>query len=248
MTALAERSRSKSGAAFVPGPPQVNLLPPEIKAARGLRATKRLLALVLLLVVVLCAGAWVVSFLDKGSAQDELTAAQEETARLQTEIQQYSEVPLVLGQLKNAQAARSMAMSTEVLWQPYIGAIAAVLPANVSFDSITLTQATPMAAGPGASSPLQEPSIGQLSFTARTTTIPDTAAWIDALNSVPGLGDAWVSSATITQDGETEAVYYAVAATVQVRESALAQRFAETEAPTDEASDGQTTNQTEEGS
>lgn len=243
MTALAERIRPKSGGAFVPGPPQVNLLPPEIKAARGLRATKRLLALTLLLVVVLCAGAWLRAFLDKGAAQDDLTTAQEETARLQTEMQQYSKVPLVLGQLQNATTARALGMSTEILWQPYIAAIAAVLPPNVSFDSITVTQATPMTGGASVATPLQEPSIGQLSFSARTTTIPDSAAWIDALNSIPGLGDAWVSSATITQDAETETVYYAVAATVQIRESALAQRFAQT----DEPSGDQTTSPTEEG-
>ncbi len=239
MTALMERARSKSGPAFVPGPPQVNLLPPEVKAARGLKALKRVLAMLLILVVASCAGAYVLALLDKSKAQDQLASAQDDTVRLQAEIQRYAQVPLIRGQLEDAKYARELAMSTEVLWQPYYGAITAVLPPGVSLDNLTVTQATPMTAPAAPSSPLQDPSIGQIAFTARSVTIPDTAAWVDAMNAIPGLGDAWVSSAVVTQDGESEVVYYNVSVTVQIRESAYAQRFVEADqAPADDATDG----------
>ena len=48
-----------------------------------------------------------------------------------------------------------------------------------------------------------------------------------ALNSVPGFRDAWVSSATVTED-ET-GIYYTVAATVQVTDGAYSHRFDATE-------------------
>lgn len=247
MTALAERTRPKSGAPFVPGQPQVNLLPPEVKAARGLKAIKRVLVMLLILVVAACAGAYVLAFLDKSKAQDQLTSAQDDTVKLQAEIERYARVPLVRGQLENAKYARQLAMSTEVLWQPYYGAITAVLPPGVSLDNLTVTQATPMTAPAAPSSPLQDSSIGQIVFTARSATIPDAAAWVDALNSIPGLGDAWVSSAVVTQDGESDTVFYNVSATVQVRDSAYALRFVPAEATADEATDEAGDGTSEEG-
>lgn len=227
MTTTTDQPRTKgAGPAFVAGPPQVNLLPPEIREARVLKTVKRVLALALVLVVALCAVGYVFALLDKGTASEELATAQSDTVRLQADQQQYAEVPRVLGQLATTKAARELGMSTEVLWADYYGALAAVLPADVSMDNLTITQATPMTAPAPPSTPLQAPSIGQISFTARSTTMPDTAQWVDALNSVPGFGDAWVSSATITEDSESRTVYYNVSATVQVRETAYALRFA----------------------
>ncbi len=243
MTSLAERVRPKSGGVFVAGQPQVNLLPPEVAAARGLKAVKRVLGVLVLLVVAACAGAYVLATLDKSAAMDDLTAAQDETTRLQADIQSYAEVPLVRGQLEDAKLAREMAMSTEVLWQQYYGAITAVLPPTVSINTLVMTQSTPMALPPAPKSPLEEPSIGQIVFTARSATVPDTAAWVDALNSIPGLGDAWVSTTSVNEDAENEIVFYDVSASVQVRESAFAHRFVE--AP-DEAS-GDATDATKEG-
>ncbi len=227
MTTTTERTRAKgSSSGAIARQPQVNLLPPEIRAARGLKTVKQLLGLVVVLVLGLCAMAYVFAMLDKGRAADGLAEAQAETTRLQAEQQKYAEVPQVLGQLSTTKTARELGMSTEVLWAPYYGALAAVLPPNVSFDNLAVTQATPMTAAPGPSTPLQALSIGQVQFTARSATLPITADWVDALDSIPGFGDAWVSSATITQDAESGVTYYNVSASVQVRDTAYALRFA----------------------
>lgn len=224
MTALAERQRARGASGFVGGQPQVNLLPPEVRAARGLKNIKRVLAMALVLVVLLCAASWVYARQDKSTAAAGLTSAQLKTTQLKAEAKKYAEVPQVLGLLDNTTRARALGMSTEVLWSPYYQAIAAVLPAGVSFDSLQLTEATPMTAGPGATSPLEAASVGQIQFSARSKTLPDTAAWIVALDGVPGLGDAWVSTATIQGDTAANA-YYTVSATVRVQQSAFAHRF-----------------------
>lgn len=229
MTALAERSRTKTGPATIVGLPQVNLLPPEIRAARGLRVVKRWLALALVLVVVACAGAWAVSWLDERSAASDLAVAQDETARLQSEQERYAEVPRVLGALSTTRLARTLGMATDILWAPYYQAIAAVLPADVSFENIAVTLGTPITTAAAPTSPLQALSIGQIQFTARALALPQTADWIDALNGIPGLGDAWVSSAAVQQNAEDGTVYYTVSATVQVNLTALSGRFFETE-------------------
>jgi Tfp pilus assembly protein PilN len=227
MTTLADRPRTRGGAAFVAGQPQVNLLPPEVRAARGLKTVKRLLVMALVLVVLLCAATWVFARNDKSTAAAGLTTAQDQTTQLKAQEKKYAEVPQVLGLLDSTTKARAIGTSTEVLWSPYYQAIAAVLPQNVSIDTLTVTGGTPMAAPPAAASPLQAPSVGQIQFTGRSKTLPDTAAWIDALDAIPGLGDAWVATAVIQGDTATD-VYYNITATVQVQSSAYAHRFDQT--------------------
>lgn len=209
--------------------PQVNLLPPEVGAARGLRRLKQWLLVGVLLVVLACAGIYVLAVGQSASAQADLTTAQAETTRLQTEQQSYSDLTAVRRQLSEATQARTLAMAPDVRWTAYLDAIGAVLPAGASIDSFTVTETSPLTGATGTTSadPLQAPSLGQIAFTARSTTLPVAADWIDALNGVPGLADAWVSDSTLTS-GDT-GTYYAITATVQVNSSALSQRFTPTQ-------------------
>ena len=215
------RTRSTTVGPFLP---QVNLLPPEVRAARGLRKIKRWLAVGLVVTLLACAGVYALGLLAASQAADELVTAQDETARLQTEAAKYAEVPQVLSALDGATAVRTLGMATEVEWKGYLDAIAAVLPADVTIETLAITGATPMTPAALPADPLQGPSVGLITFTGQTTTLPDTAAWVDALNSVPGFADAWVSTATV---GELEAaISYTVASTVQFTDAAYAGRFA----------------------
>ncbi|KQY25103.1 fimbrial assembly protein [Cellulomonas sp. Root485] len=225
MTTLLERpkGRSSAGTALSGTLPQVNLLPPEVYAARGLRRTKRWLGISLIVTVVVCIGAFGLALVSGAQAAVELAEAQAETTRLQQEQAKYAEVPVVLDALANATRAREIGMSTDVQWKPYVDALTAVLPANVSFDTLTMSIATPTTGAPAPIDPLQKPSVGQIQFTARTTTVPDTSAWIDSLNSVPGFSDAWATSVSVTED--ESGIYYTVAGTVQVTDAAYSHRF-----------------------
>src|SRR5665647_1688450 len=100
--------------------PQVNLLPPEVKAARGLARLKKWLALVVLLALLVCAGIVLLAMLQQKDAEDDLGLQQAETERLMAEQARYAEVPAVLGALDRALAAREVGMSTEILWRPYL--------------------------------------------------------------------------------------------------------------------------------
>ncbi|WP_263730789.1 PilN domain-containing protein [Cellulomonas sp. SG140] len=227
MTAIADPPRAKKGVQTVLGGlPQVNLLPPEVRAARGLRNLKRWLAMALVLVLVLCIAVFALAKLAKVGADDELAKAQADTRRLQTEQQKYAEVPVVLGALQNATTARALGMATDVSWASYYAAITAVLPPDVSIDSFVVTSlGTGAAAGGGAAAnPLQPASVGQIQFTGRSTTVPNTAAWLDALNAVPGFADAWASSANITQS-QNKTTYYNVSVSVQLTSAAYTHRF-----------------------
>jgi len=214
---LALKPKGKPGGSSIltGGLPQVNLLPPEVRAARGLQQTKRYLVMALAATLVLCVGVVGWSKIEKSSADSDFQSAQDDTTRLLNEQKKYADVPKVLSALGNTELARQIGMGTDVDWQAYVGAITAVLPKDVSIDTLTVTGNTPMeAAKAGVEDPLQPQSVGTISFTGRTVTVPDTAAWIKALNSVPGFAGAWVSATQVAGDDHGD--YYSVASSVQL--------------------------------
>jgi len=223
MSALIKTSRSRSGAAVATtGLPQVNLLPPEVRAARGLRATQRLLVVALAAVLAVCVGGFGFAQMQKASANKELNSAQETTRDLQAQKAKYADVPVVLGQLSAVNESIQFGLSTEVQWKTYIDAITSVLPEGVSLDSYIVTAPSPLVAPAAPLDPLQVPSVGMINFAARSLTVPDTAALVDALNSIPNFSDAWVSTATL--GGDEKGGFYTVTASVQIDESAYSGR------------------------
>lgn len=215
------------GPSLVAARPQVNLLPPEIHAARKLSRIKRWLAAVVILAVVLSAGLVALAVLTQRAADAELAFQTATTEALLAEQQEYAEVPVVLSQLDGIKTARELTMSTEVLWQDYLAAIAATAPAGVSIETVAISAPSPMEVPITGINPLEETGVATITFSANSATVPDTAQWVEALAGVPGLASPWFTSATIA---ESEGIaYYSVSGTVQVDASAQAQRFVENE-------------------
>jgi Tfp pilus assembly protein PilN len=227
MSTLLERPKLRGkagGPAIGGGLPQVNLLPPEVRSARGLRATKRVLGVSLVVALVAAVGVSGVAKVAEGSARNDLSRAQDDTLRLQREQSKYAELPRVKSALFAAQGVRQLAMSTDVQWKSYLDAIAAVLPANVSVTSYQVTLGGPAPAGAAPAAPGATPPAGTIKFNGSSLTMPDTAAWVDALNSVPGFANAWVSSATIAESADKR-TYYTVSASVDVTSAAFSHRY-----------------------
>lgn len=230
MTSLLTKGSSRpdqrnSGQLGAPRLPQVDLLPPEVRAGRGLAQLKRLLALGLVLVLLLAGGVYGWAYLAEQSANDHLAESQDEASALVRERQKYAEVPIVLKALEEITGARAFGLSTEIQWRPYIEAITAVLPANVSIDSFTVTQAAPMSPMTAPAEPTSQMGFGSVVFSVRSLTLPDASAWMDALDSIPGFSDPTLQSSTVTEEDGT--AYYIVTATIQADASALSLRFLE---------------------
>jgi hypothetical protein len=208
------------------GWPQVDLLPPEVRARRKLKKTKELLALMVVCVLLASVGGYGAAMFSASAAQTELDGVKKETSALMAKQVKFAEVPLVLGGITSIEQTRKLGMSTEILWKPYLDALRAVTPAGVSLDNVTVTAATPMQPAALAVDPLAPVSIGQVAFTAKSLALPDTSAWLVALASVPGFVHPLFSTQTLTQgDGVS---YYQVTATVQVTDQAFANRFVPT--------------------
>lgn len=220
---------------MAPALPQVNLLPPEVKAARGLARLKKWLALVVLLALVVCAGIVLLAMLQQKDAEDDLGLQQAETERLMAEQARYAEVPAVLGALDRALAAREVGMSTEILWRPYLQAIAATTPEGVRIENLRVQGATPILLPSAPTDALSAWSVNTITFTAQSLVLPDTETWLRALATVPGFANPLFSQATLTEtDG---VVHYNVSATVQVNEQAYALRFSAEAAAAAEATE-----------
>jgi len=205
------------------GWPQVNLLPPEVKAARGLRHVKQWLAVALLLVLVLAAAGFGLAVMAQSAADQSLADAQGEAATLRTQEDRYAEVQPIVSGLRRTTEARITVTAPEILWRPYFDAIAAVLPPNTSIDTFTMAQGSVAFAAPAAPDALTLQGVATLQFTSRAAGLPDSAAWVDALNSIPGFYGATTSADIL---GEVDGVVgYDVTSMVQVDTRALALRF-----------------------
>lgn len=219
---------------LVPGAPrvpQVNLLPPEIRASRSLRKIKRVLLLVLVLIVAAAVAAYLWSTLQVAAADREVAAEQADTTRLLNAQKQYAEVPQVLSDLAAAREARTVGMSTEVLWTLPLQQLVATKPPGVAFEEIVMSGSTPMLLAAAPINPLAHQGTAMLAFSGRSLLVPDTAAWIESLELMPNFTDAYVTAMSITEedlDG-TLSVFYRVTGSVQVSEEALAGRFTDSE-------------------
>ncbi|WP_456845834.1 PilN domain-containing protein [Cellulomonas sp. P5_C6] len=225
MTTMLEKARpqKRPAGSLTIGLPQVNLLPPEVKAARALRHVKQWLVVVLLIVLAVAAVMYAFALMARTSADSALADAQDEASQLQAQEKKYSEVQPVLNGLRRTTDARAQGMAPEIMWKPYLDAIAAVLPANVSITTFSVVQTGLNAPAPAAPDALTEQGVATVQFSARAKTLPDSAAWTEALNTIPGFYAASTSTDTL---GETDgSIAYTVTSMVQVNLSALANRF-----------------------
>ncbi|MFD2839645.1 DUF4006 family protein [Populibacterium corticicola] len=204
-------------------PPQVNLLPVEIVEKRNLKALQIRMGVYLLGLVLVLGLGYAAVKVEQVVAQNRYDKAIEETARLKAEELKYAEVPLVLNQIDKSETALRDGMYREILWNQYLGAIAATVPDDGIITSLAVTAATPNEAGPGIVDELQSDSIGQLTFTANLLTVPDASAWLAELNSIPGFQDPRLSTATYEDVDGT--VTYNVEANVRITEEAYSGRF-----------------------
>lgn len=209
--------------AGAPSLPQVNLLPVSVRAGRALQRVKVWLLLVLGAVLIVALLGYVASMLSVSSAQSELETVQAETLRLQQEQSTYSEVPQIKGQIANAELARTVGMGSEILWSDYLYAVLLQMPAGSQLTAFATTAMNPLEGPPVPADPLVVAGIASVAITHRSPTLPDTAAWIDMLNSIEGMHDAQVLTQTVGE--EDGVVYYEVTSTVQLSVDALSGRF-----------------------
>jgi hypothetical protein len=215
--------RTKAGTVIVGGESRANLLPPEVLVKRKAKVVRRRLGLVVILLVVLMLGgtAWTRALAVQ--ARSNLAIERANTHSLLVLERKYIEVRKVQQQVDLIQAAQQVGAATEINWELYLNAVQATLPTNVSLDTINIDSATPFAPYTQATAPLQGARVATLSFTAKSSTLPQVPAWLDALMALPGYADA--SPGSVTRD-DTGA--YSVSITMHINQAAFSNRFVKT--------------------
>jgi hypothetical protein len=179
--------------------PRVNLLPPEIEAERRFKRTQLVLGGTTLGVVAVLGAGLALSVLAANDAEETLLAEQARTQQLVAEEGEYAEVPLVLGQVESAQAARSTAMAGDVLWYQYLNQVAATYPKDLWLRDLTVTVNPATPAGAAPVDPVTTPGIGTVVFNGTGLEHPVTAEWLDVLGAVPGFADPAYTASTRTE-------------------------------------------------
>jgi hypothetical protein len=206
-----------------PALPQVNLLPGEVRQARTLGVVKRWFAVSAGVTVLALGTVAGVAHLQVQDADAQLAQAEAEAAEMLAEQRPLAEVTGIRDEVGALSSARAFALGHEILWSPYLGAIAAVTPPGVGISTLDYAGASPLSPVQTSGDPLVRPALGTLTFTALGAQVQDTAAWADALESLPGLRDARVTGTL--RDDQGGAFRYEFTGTIQVDEAALAHRF-----------------------
>ena len=205
------------------GEPRINLLPPEVAAQAADRALRKKLILatacVLVLVVIGVGGAAV----HAGSSAIRLISAQADTTDLLSEQSKYVSVRQVQAQVDTALAARAVGGWTEVDWKAYLQGLRAVLPTDVTIDSVVVDSTSPLTAYAQPTAPLQEARVATLTVTMVSPGLPAVPRWLDALHTLPGMADAVAGSITAGETGG-----YTVVVTMHVNSDAFSGRFTDT--------------------
>ena len=213
--------------------PRVNLLPPEILDARGFRKVQVRLALAVVATIVLVVGGVVWAQRQVGSARESLDAATAQTTVLRRQEARYAEVPKVTSAVASAEAAREQALAQDMLWYRLMSDIALATPSNVWLTTLSVTLSTsPTGAASSSGSagattggdPLVPPGIGKVAVTGTATSLPDIAAWLEAIVKVRGLDASTLQTATRanTSGGAGELQF---TSQIVIMDSALSHRY-----------------------
>jgi hypothetical protein len=182
----------------------VDLTPPEVLHARRARGLKRLIALGLVLVAIVCAGVALRALHDKSAAQDAYDATQSRTTELQADAGAYDEVTMLSTVASGIGAQVAVLMKDDVDLVQLMSQIRGGLPPNVQVTNETVLLApAESAAAPPASAPVATGPviIGSLSLAGTGDAIKDLAPFVATLNHLPGVVDVVPTSTVQTDTG-----------------------------------------------
>ncbi|MDH6238058.1 hypothetical protein [Cryobacterium sp. CG_9.6] len=200
--------------------PRMDLLPPEVRIQKKIRATRRRLA-ALLVIALLAVGTGVAASTGQALlSQERLAVARERTAELVAAQAQYSEVQEVQNALDTTLAAQQFGASTEIDWKAYLAQIQALLPSDVGVASFTLDSATPFAVYDQPTSPLLGSRLATVNMLFTSPSISGLPDWLQAMSALPGYADSHPTLISRTVDGT-----YTVAWVLHLNQGALSERF-----------------------
>ena len=202
-----------------------NLLPVEIVEARRSRKIRRFVTSGLVAVVVLLAGWFVFAAYQTSVARDDLANAQAEAEVLVRQQHGYADVVNTQAQSHAIEGQLSALFAGDLDWATVVGEVQGAAPGGVTVSGVSGLTGADKATGataPGGTSdtPVDPNPVGSITITGTGPSKAAVAAYVDALSAVPGLANAYLTTAT--EQGKT--VQFTIR--VEIVRAALGSRFA----------------------
>lgn len=214
-------ARTDSTGLVIGGEPRIDFLPPEVKAGKHARRTRRILGALVIVVLIACAGGYVFATALAVQSQLALASEQAKTAALLSEQAKYTEARTVGSLIDAAQDARLVGTAREILWQAHLAQLRDTLPSRMAIIKIDVDSISAIETVPVASVPLQTERVATISIKASAPNLSSTSVWLDNLRDVRGFADVWASPA------RWEADHYEVEVKLNINASAFEKRFFE---------------------
>lgn len=164
-----------------------DMTPPELVARRRLDVLRKRIAVVLVIVVVLCATGYALAILQHSRAETEAATETDQTASLTRAAATYSGITKIETTVSGVDAQVASMMMTDVDVSRAIARIGAELPGSMSVQSISVTLAADASAqGPTTLDAAGRPTIGTVTISGAGRGLDDLPRYVEALARVRG--------------------------------------------------------------
>lgn len=202
--------------------PTPSLMPPVVKRRRAVATARRRTGLALM-VLLLVLGVWYgLAQMQLSTAKTNLTVAQAELRDAERARDQYKDVPAVYSAVRAARSELAQAMGNEVQVARLVTDLSAIIPRNVSLQSVSLV--TGESDEPTSTAvATEEVAIATVTFAGEAVSFDDVSAWIDVLRSQPDYTNVILTE--VSRDSSTGT--YTFTSSAELTDQTLSGRFVE---------------------
>lgn len=136
-------AKAAPGGAKLGGEPRVQLLPPIVRERAKMRATRRLMVMIVILAAIAAGAATGLSFLAATQSEAALAAEQARTAQLLEEQARYSEGARVANLVGATEQAKTAVIANEVAWAELLDTLETHFPEGMRYYSLDLLAPPP---------------------------------------------------------------------------------------------------------
>lgn len=198
--------------------PQINLLPPELRARRRGR---RLIAIGTVAGVVVLGFLGIVLLIQRNTIsneEEELRNLQDQAADLRTQVAELQEFGALKDEIDRKEGVLATALTNDVAWSKFLNDLSLIIPDDSWLTNLSLSAAA-------GEAPSGEQSFGTVSFQGFVFDFPGLAGWLTRTSQIDGLTFLYLNNGTKQEMAGQEVVSFG--ANANITEALLSRRCQE---------------------
>lgn len=176
-----------------------DLTPPELVTARRLQKQRKVIAVALAVLLVLCGAGYVISIRQHASARDSVTLARDETATLQAQTKAYANVTQIETKTSKINQQLAVVLASDVDFAKLLRTLRGQLPGTMTIKTVSVSLAT--GAGATVAPTGGHAVIGTVILGGSALTYVDVSHYVDTLSTTAGIVDVVPTSAQASKSG-----------------------------------------------